>query len=123
MTNLTDLAVDALTIGAQTMPEPTAQAMTASGDILIKNGVVTLSKAAAPLAATLAAPIAGTDDFKRLVIVNLGDAGQAHTVAPVGGLGGGVATATSATTVGDTLELIALGGLWYIAGFHQWTFA
>lgn len=125
MTNLTDLTVDSLvsttmTIGSQDLPAPTSQAMTADGAITIKHGVVSLSKAGV-LAATLAAPTATTDDFKRLVIVSL--TAQLHTVTPVGGLGGGATVATASGVIGDTLELIAYQGVWYVAGFHQYTFA
>ena len=124
MTNLTDLTIDTLVINSETIHPWEAQAMTATGNITIKNGVVTLSKAAAPLVAALTAPVATTDDYKRLVIVCLGDAGQAHTVTPAGGIGGSGATVcSSSTVVGDTLELMAYQGLWYVVGFNQWTFA
>ena len=113
MTNLTDLDVDSITIAM------TTQAMTADGAITIKEGVVTLSKDGV-LAATLAAPIAGVDDGKRLTIISLGTAANgAHTITSVSG----ALVATFSKIIGDTLDLIAFNGRWEVVGFHQITFA
>jgi hypothetical protein len=112
MTNLTDLDVDSITIAN------TTQAMTGNGAINIKEGVVTLTKSGI-LAATLAAPVAGVDDGKRLTIISKGTAGSAHTVTSVAG----ALVATFSGVIGDTLDLVAHNGVWQIAGCHQVTFA
>lgn len=115
-TNLDTLQVNELLAGE-------AQAMTADGAITIKNGVVTLNKAGV-LAATLANPAAGDDDYKRLTIVAL--SAYAHTVTVTGGFGNGGAgedVATFSGVIGDALDLIAYQGYWYITGSHQVTIA
>jgi len=112
MTDLTDLDVDSLVTALPT------QAMTGDGAILIDEGVVTLTKAGV-LAAGLAAPVAGVDDFKRLTIISKGTAGSAHTVTSVAG----ALVATYSGVLGDTLDLIAFNGRWEIVGFHQVTCA
>lgn len=112
MTNYDDLDVDSVVI------TPTVQALTANGNITISEGIVTLSKAGV-LAAGLGSPVAGVDDFKTLTIINLGTAGNAHTVTAVAG----ALVATSAGVVGDTLDLVAFNGKWNIAGSQGWTFA
>jgi len=114
MTNLTDLTVDSVTVGTQDPLVPTSQALVADGAISLKHGVVTLDKAGV-LAATLADPVATTDDFKELVITAL--SAQAHTVASASAFGGGAADKVKATyggAVGDTLHLLAYGGKWYV---------
>jgi hypothetical protein len=76
------------------------------------------------VAATLANPTAGADDFKRLTIVNA--QAQANTVTLTGGFGGGGAgedVCTFSGVIGDCLSLMAYGGKWYITGSHQATIA
>lgn len=93
--------------------------LTADGAITIKNGIVKLNKAGV-LAATLANPTDVTDDFKRLLIVSMTT--QAHTVTVTGGFGDGGTgedVATFSGAKGDSLELVAHGGKWFIAGAHQ----
>lgn len=136
MTNLTDLDVTSLSINDTALTATAAelntsfdyetQAMTANGAITIKNGIVTLDKAGV-LAATLAQPTATTDDFKRLRIVAL--SAELHTVTiPATGWGGNTAL-TVATfgniggDIGNSLDLLAYQGIWYVVGFHQVTFA
>lgn len=101
------------------------QSLVASGAITIKNGIVKIAKTVAGVvAATLANPTAGDDDFKRLTIVS--DQTQANTVTVTGGFGNGGSgedVATASGVKGDTLELMAYGGYWYICGYHQWTIA
>lgn len=113
MTNLTDLTVEQFTIGGNA----TSQALTDSGAISIKQGVVTLNKAGV-IAATIAKPTATTDDFKRVTIVSL--TAQAHTVAVTAGSfgngGAGADLATMAGVAGDSLSLMAYQGQWYITG-------
>lgn len=113
MTNLTDLTVKQLTIGGVA----TSQALTDSGAITIKHGVVTLSKAGV-IAATIAKPTATTDDYKRVTIVSL--TAQAHTVAVTAGSFGnggvGADLCTFAVVAGDSLSLMAYQGQWYITG-------
>lgn len=101
------------------------QTLAADGAITVKNGVCVISKTVpGVVAATLADPVAGIDDFKRLTIIN----GTAHasTVTSASSFGGGGAgedVATFSGVVGDTLNLLAYGGKWYITGYHQATIA
>lgn len=120
MTNLTSLDVDEIMPG-------TAQALTDDGAITVKSGVCSLNKGSA-IAATLAAPTAGTDDHKQLTILSL--TAQQHTVTCENGFGNtlpecieGEDVATFSGVIGDTLDLIAYDGAWYVAGKHQVTLA
>jgi len=95
------------------------QLVIANGAITIKNGIVRLAKTdAGAMAITLANPVATTDDYKTLVIINF--QAQANTVEATGGsYGGGGAgenVATFTNTIGNTLSLMAYQGLWYIIG-------
>jgi hypothetical protein len=121
-TNLSDLVVDSLTLGGFSLT-PTTQALTADGAITIKEGVATLSKSGV-LAATLANPIATTDDHKRLTIVSL--SANAHAITCTGGFGGagtGEDVATFTAAIGACLDLVAFQGLWYVNGQHLTTIA
>lgn len=83
----------------------------ASGAITQKSGIVTLSAASAE-AMTLAAPTSGADDGKTLRIVSL--TAFAHTVVgAVGYSGTSNKTATFGAVIGNMLNLVALGGVWY----------
>lgn len=101
------------------------QNLVADGAITVKNGICLIAKTVAGVvAATLANPTATTDDFKRLTIVS--NQAQANTVTVTGGFGNGGAgedVCTFSGVVGDTLELMAYGGYWYIVGGHQFTVA
>lgn len=90
--------------------------------INIKNGVVCL-KATDIINATLANPMDGLDDGSRLLI--LSETAKAHTVTVTGGFGNGGEGEDVATfgAIGDTLELMAYNGYWYIVGSHQVTIA
>jgi hypothetical protein len=90
--------------------------------INIKNGIVCL-KATDIINATLANPVDGTDDGSRLLI--LSETAKAHTVTVTGGFGNGGEGEDVATfgAIGDTLELMAYNGYWYIVGSHQVTVA
>lgn len=112
MTNFSTLDVTDLQIGAP------SQALTGDGAITITEGVVTLTKAGV-LAATIASPTAGLDDFKRLTVISKGTAGSAHTLTSVAG----ALVATFSGVIGDTIELIAYNGRWEIVGAHQVTAA
>jgi hypothetical protein len=99
------------------------QTLTDTGAITAKNGICLLNKAGV-IAATLANPTAGTDDFKRLSIRSL--TAQAHTVTVTGGFGNGGSgedVATFSGVIGDGIELMAYNGYWYITGVHQVTVA
>lgn len=101
----------------------TVQALTNNGEITNKNGVVTLNKGSA-IAATIAQPTATTDDYKRLKIISL--TAQAHTVTIAAtGWGGNTALtiATFSGAIGDCLDLMAYGGVWYVTNVHQVTFS
>lgn len=101
------------------------QLLVADGAITVKNGVCVIAKTVAgAVAATLADPTATDDDFKRLTIIS-GQA-QANTVTSAssfGGGGGGEDVATFSGAIGDTLNLLAYGGKWYVTGVHQCTIA
>lgn len=101
------------------------QLLVADGAITVKNGVCKIAKTVAGVvAATLANPTSGTDDFKRLVIVS--NQTQANTVTVTGGLGNGgngEDVITFSGVVGDTVSLIAHGGYWYVTGGHQFAIA
>ena len=103
----------------------TLQTLAADGAITVKNGVCIISKTVpGVVAATLADPTTGTDDFKRLTIIN----GTAHasTVTSASSFGGGGAgedVATFSGVVGDVLNLMAYAGKWYVVGSHQCTLA
>jgi hypothetical protein len=101
---------DASTVIGAALNAKQTEKDTASGAIAIKNGKVWLSAGSA-LAMTLALPTAGTDDFKELEIVS--DSAQAHTVTtPSNGINGNKHIATFAA-LGDSISLVALGGVWY----------
>ena len=103
----------------------TLQTLAADGAITVKNGVCIISKTVpGVVAATLADPTSGTDDFKRLTIIN----GTAHastvtSATSFGGGGSGEDVATFSGVVGDVLNLMAYGGKWYVIGYHQCTLA
>jgi hypothetical protein len=103
----------------------TLQTLAADGAITVKNGVCIISKTVPGIvAATLADPTTGTDDFKRLTIIN----GTAHastvtSATSFGGGGSGEDVATFSGVVGDVLNLMAYGGKWYVVGYHQCTLA
>lgn len=101
------------------------QNLVAAGAITIKNGVCLIAKTVAGVvAATLANPTAGDDDFKRLLIIS--NQAQANTVTVTGGFGNGGTgedVATFSGVIGDCLELMAYDGYWYVVGGHQYTIA
>ena len=101
------------------------QLLVADGAITIKNGICKIAKTVAgAVAATLADPVDVTDDGKRLLIIS--NQAQANTVTSAssfGGGGGGEDIATFSGAIGDTLELVAHGAKWYVAGSHQCTIA
>jgi len=89
------------------------QVMAADGAILIKEGVVTITKAGV-CAMTLAAPLAGEDDGKVLWVDSL--TAQAHTLTIANGLRGVGASAdvgTFTAVIGNGLGLYAYSGAWY----------
>lgn len=94
-------------------PEPQAVA-SGDGAILARSGSVVITKGSAA-ALTLAAPVAGIDDGKRLTIVTA--TAFAHTVTNTSpgfnnlGASGDVATFTGA--VGNGMEIVAYNGVWY----------
>jgi len=126
MTNLNALSVDSLVVGTHTLPIPEVQTLTDHGAITIKHGIVRLNKGGA-LNATLAKPIAGTDDFKMLVIVAI--QAQANTVTAPQGFGNpltscvieGEDVATFGGAIGDALTVVAYNGAWYVKNKHAIT--
>lgn len=102
---------DANTVLGQALNAKQTEVDTASGAIAIKNGAVRLTGVAACVM-TLAAPVAGTDDFKELDIQC--STAHAHSVTcPSNVLGGSHVTATFAA-VGDNIQLKAFNGVWLI---------
>lgn len=128
-TNLTNLDLSGdLKKSGSTVPvhaSETLQNLVADGAITVKNGVVKIAKTVAGVvAATLADPVTGTDDYKRLLIIS--DQAQLNTVtsgSSFGGGGGGEDVITFSGVIGDCVELMAYGGKWYIVGGHQFTVA
>lgn len=89
------------------------QVASANGAITIKDGIVIITKGTACLL-TLAAPTAGTDDGKVLLIDSTTAA--AHTVTIANGLRGGGASVDVGTfggAIGDGIVLYAYNGAWY----------
>ena len=89
------------------------QVASANGAITIKDGIVIITKGTACLL-TLAAPTAGTDDGKVLLIDSTTAA--AHTVTIANGLRGVGASADVGTfggAIGDKVMLYAYNGAWY----------
>lgn len=118
-------AVTATAAELNRLDTETLQTLAADGAITVKNGVCIISKTVPGIvAATLADPTAGTDDFKRLTIIN----GTAHastvtSASSFGGGGSGEDVATFSGVVGDVLNLMAYNGKWYVVGYHQVTIA
>ncbi len=136
MTNLTDLSVDSLSLGGTALTpsaaeinnvadKETLQTLVADGAITIKSGVCKIAKTVAGVvAATLANPTTGTDDFKKLLIIS--DQAQLNTVTLTGGFGNGgtgVDVLTFGGVVGDCVELTAYAAKWYITGGTGFTLA
>jgi hypothetical protein len=89
------------------------QALTASGAISIKSGLVLLNHASVIIAATLAAPVAGDD----LTIVDSSATGTAaHTVTlPAGVTFDGTNNTATLNALGEALHVIALSATrWFI---------
>lgn len=101
------------------------QTLVADGAITVKSGVCKIAKTVAGVvAATLANPTTGTDDFKKLLIIS--DQAQANTVTVTGGFGnggGGKDVCTFGGAVGDCIELTAYVGKWYVTGGSGFTLA
>jgi hypothetical protein len=101
---------DANSLMGQALNARSTEIDSTDGAIAIKSGHVVITKGSAA-AMTLAAPIATTDDFKRLTI--FATTGFAHTVTtPANKINGNKLTATFANA-GDSLELVAYQGVWY----------
>jgi hypothetical protein len=96
----------------------------ANGAIASKAGVVMLTKAGVA-AMTLAAPTAGTDDGKVLIIAAA--TANAHTVTQTtpgfnnAGASGDVATFGGA--IGDSFQLVAFNGRWHVLALRNVTLA
>lgn len=93
------------------------------GAISIKSGIVVITKGTAA-ALTLAAPTAGDDDGKVLIIDSTTAA--AHTVTVAGGLRGagtGADVGTFGAAIGNGVTLYAYNGSWYPIRNTNVTFA
>jgi len=103
----------------------TVAAAAADGAITAKTGIVSITKAGVA-ALTLADPATPADDGKRLSIIAA--TANAHTVdnsAGSGFNGGGTGSdvATFGGAVGDSMELVALGGIWHVLRLTNVTLA
>jgi len=128
-TNLTSVDVDTLYLGGVAVTA-TAAELNKSFDYeyellattpvapSIKNGVIRIAKTSAGVVtATLAPPVAGTDDFKRLNIINFQTQTNLLIVTEgFGGAGSGEDTCTFTNVLGSSIELMAYNGHWYITG-------
>lgn len=128
MPQVGDLEATALVVRGRTAMQGEEENQTAvyttAGAIAEKSGIVTIGSAGA-LAMTLAAPIDGSDDGKMLTIVAI--TAQAHTVTNTspgfnsGGAGSDVATFGGA--IGDSMILVAYGGVWHAVNLLNVTLA
>lgn len=93
-------------------PAPQSGGAFPSGAITQKSGRAFLTGASAT-AYTMAAPIAGADDFKLVEVVDT--TGHAHAITfPANSINGTLHVATYNGTVGSTLAMRAFGGVWYV---------
>jgi len=95
------------------------QKLTAAGAITIKSGTAFLNTGTAG-AITLAAPAAGLpaaggNDGQRLAIIAL-DAFAYTVTTPANKINGADDTATWTAAVGNSIELVAYNGVWYVVG-------
>lgn len=104
-----ELAADALYAAADVIK---LKVQTQSSAISLKNGTILLDQAVIPLALTLAAPIAGTDDGKILNITSL--TAVAHTITGKWNGSGSTQALTWGGAIGDTATLKAYNGSWYL---------
>ena len=133
---MTDLSVDSLSLGGTALTpsaleinnvadKETLQTLVADGAITIKSGVCKIAKTVAGVvAATLANPTDGTDDFKKLLVIS--NQAQANTLTVTGGFGNGGTgkdVCTFGGAVGDCIELMAYGAKWYVTGGTGFTLA
>lgn len=116
--------VTALASELNKVDRETAQVLAAAGAITVKNGICIIN-ATEPgaIEGTLADPVAGTDDFKTLLIIC--GAAQANTVQSDSSFGGGGIGEDKGTftQLGDTLFLTAYNGVWYVTGSQHCTIA
>ena len=91
---------------------PDSQIMLVDGAATIKEGLLVVTKATA-LAGTMAAPVSGVDDGKRLKIVSTTAAAHVFTYASGKINGGALTLATFAAAIGNAYEVVAYGGVWY----------
>lgn len=108
-------------VGVVTSP---ITSFSADGAITIKQGIARLTKGTAG-AYTLAAPTAGTDDGKELIII--AGTAAAHTVTQAtpgfNGAGTGADVATFGGAKGDNLRLMAVNGEWLVLTLRNVTLA
>lgn len=86
---------------------------TAAGAIAIKNGLAVINNNSA-IAMTLADPIAGIDDGKKLIVV--AKTSKAHTLT-VASAFDGTHTVATYSTVGQNIAFIAINGKWYLQSY------
>lgn len=94
-------------------PDTVGTTYTASGAIAVEPGIITLNAGSA-LAMTLVSP---TTAQNGTVMVITSITAQAHTVTCTAGFSGGTTTrdvATFAGAVGNTITIVAVGGVWIL---------
>ena len=115
-------------VGANLVVAPIQQPVelaAANGAINLKAGVAVITKTGSLAAMTLAAPTAGTDDGKILVIVAATAFAHTGTNASPGfnnaGASGDVATFGGA--IGDSMQVVAYNGRWHVVSLRNVTLA
>lgn len=103
---------------------PPLQIVSADGAITIREGVAMITKGTAA-AVTLAAPTAGADDGKRLAIMSTTAAAHTVTNTSPGFNNGSTASdvGTFGAAIGNGMEVIAYGGVWYTLSLRNVTLA
>lgn len=102
------------------VPLPFDEAST-DGAVTLANGVVYITKGSSA-ALTIAAP--PSDGVHRLMII--ATTAYAHTLTHTPGFGGGTTTRDVATfggAISDNIELIGIGGVWYVGATRNVTIA
>ena len=129
MPQVGDIEATALVVRGRTelQGDQKAQAAvyTADGAISEKSGVVLIGGGGAK-SMTLAAPIEGEDDGKMLIISAI--TAQAHTVTQAtpefnGIDDGNNDVATFGGAIGDSMVIVAYGGVWYVVNLRNVTIA
>jgi len=115
----TDFALICLALAAIDSAHANVQFLNAAGAVAVKPGTVFL-KAGSAAAMTLVAPVAGSrasggQDGVRMLFEAL-DAFAYTLTTPANKINGADDTATWTAAVGNSFELVAYNGVWYVVG-------